>query len=388
MHQALIIYIIIQSLLFGIVLIFGRKPENKQLVFYFIYLFLFHVFFLFTEGDFWHNYSNGRIVVVIYGFIALCNSAVVLFFLYSILKKPIPKPLYLLWLIPVLQIISDYSFRTFDLELYSAGFYKNWYLSFPFYIKIVFTGLLIWQIKVFNKEIKENGPSKEHHQIIELYWGKYFAYFQLISSSALLLYMLFTLANGRLYQINVSAFVYSPDYYNLISRGFTTFFLLVFGYLALRNPSVFNALSPGINFEQKLVEIVLPEEEKSFQNKIELTDEQRKQYAETLNKLIENDKVYLDPELSLSKLAKLSGIPSRQLSQIIQTTFHKKYKEYINSYRVMHAQKLLAEKNVSNYTMYAIAFDSGFNSESSFYTIFKYQTSLTPKQYRDQNSKV
>jgi AraC-like DNA-binding protein len=38
--------------------------------------------------------------------------------------------------------------------------------------------------------------------------------------------------------------------------------------------------------------------------------------------------------------------------------------------------------------MYAIAFDSGFNSESSFYTIFKYQTSLTPKQYRDQNSKV
>lgn len=99
---------------------------------------------------------------------------------------------------------------------------------------------------------------------------------------------------------------------------------------------------------------------------------------------MENDKVYLDPELSLSQLAKLSGIPSRQLSQFIQLAFHKKYTEYINTYRIAYAQKLLEDQQESRSIMYSIALDSGFNSESSFYTLFKQQTGLTPKQYHEK----
>jgi len=385
MHQALIIYIIFQSLLFSVILISGKKPENRPLLFYFIYLFVFHVLFMLNHKEFVINYADSELVSIMYDFIALCNTAIVLFFLYSILEKPAPKALRWLWLIPVIQIIADYTFKTLDPEFYEASFYHNWYLSFPFYIRILFTGLLIWQIQVFNKEIRENGSSKKHHELIRLYWGKYFVYFHLALSSLLLLYMLFTLANGRLYSTDESTLTYSPHYYNMIHRGFIAIFLLVFGYLAVRNPSVFNAPSAGAHLEQQIAEIVLPEEEKKFQTKTEFTEEQIRQYTELLNKLVETDKVYLDPELTLSKLSKLSAIPSRQLSQFIQITFHKNYKEYINSYRVLHAQKLLTRENASRDTMYGIAFDSGFNSESSFYKIFKQQTSLTPKQYQDRS---
>ena len=45
---------------------------------------------------------------------------------------------------------------------------------------------------------------------------------------------------------------------------------------------------------------------------------------------------------------------------------------------------MLGENNNKRYTMYSVAFDSGFNSESSFYKIFKDQTGLTPKQYQDK----
>jgi AraC-like DNA-binding protein len=384
MHQALIIYIIFQSLLFSVVLISGRKPENKPLAFYFGYLFLFHLFFMFSNEHFSINFSDVKFINVSYEFIALCNSAVVFSFLYSILEKPIPKPLYLLWLLPVLHTAASYVFKTVDPEFYAAGFYKNWYLNFPFYTKIIFTILLIWQITVFKKEISENSSSKKHHQLIKLYWGKYFVYFNLILSSLLLIYLVFTLANGRLYQLGSSSLTYSPYYYNMINRACTALFLLIFGYLALRNPVVFNAPSAGSHLEQQIAEIVLPEEEKNFQPKIEFGEEQIKHYMQVVNKLMDEDKIYLDPELSLSKLAARSKIPSRQLSQFILVTFHKNFKEYINSYRTLYAQQLLIQQNAVRYTMQAIAFDSGFNSESSFYKIFKQQTTLTPKQYQEK----
>jgi AraC-like DNA-binding protein len=374
-HQTLTLYIIFQSLLFSLVLISKRASENKPLIVYFVYLFFFHVFFLSQDSG---------LLRICYEFIALCNTAIVLSFLYSILEKPMPKPLYLLWLLPPLQIISDYTFKTLDFAFYSAGFYENWYLSFPFYVKIAFAALLIWQIKIFKKEIAENSSSKKHRQLIKLYWGKYFVYFQFASTAFLLVYLLFTLTNGRLYSISSSVFVYSPEYYNIINMGCTSLFLLVFGYLALRNPLVFIVPSAGSHLEQQIAEIVLPEEEKIFQTKIELSDEQVKQYGLLLKQLMEEEEIYLDPELSLSKLAKRSQIPARRLSQFIQATSGKNFKEYINSYRIAHAQKLLTKQNVPNYTMYSIAFDSGFNAESSFYKIFKHQTGLTPKQYQDK----
>jgi AraC-like DNA-binding protein len=384
MHEALVIYIIFQSLLFSVVLISGRKPENKPLAFYFAYLFLFHLFFMFTNSHFSINFSESEFIDTSYEFIALCNSAVVFAFLYSLLEKPMPKPLYLLWLLPVLHVGSDCLFKTVDPELHAASFYNNWYLNFPFYTKIIFTILLIWQTQVFKKYILENSSSKKHDELIKLYWGKYFVYFNLILSSLLLVYLFFTLTNGRLYQVDSSSFIYSPYYYNMINRSCTAVFLLVFGYLALRNPSIFNAPSTGFQLEQQIAEIVLPEEEKHFQPKIEFENEQIERYSQIINKLMEEDKVYLDLELSLGKLAELSKIPSRQLSQFIMLTFHKNFKEYINTYRTQYAQQLLTQPNAPRYTMQAIAFDSGFNSESSFYKIFKQQTNLTPKQYQDK----
>ncbi len=388
MLKALTIYIIFQSFLFSIVLISRKKPENRYLIFYFVYLLLFHV--LFTATDVLpETFPGYKYIRSSYQFIAICNSAIVFSFLYSILEKPMPRFLYLLWLLPFFHTLADYLFKKLNPIFYNEGFYNNWYLNFPFYIKILFSVLLIWQVPVFNKEIKEDS-SKSHYRRIKLYWGKYFVLLNLILSISLLVYLFFTLTNGRLYHIDSSLLIYSPDHYNFIHRGFITLFLLIFGYLALRDPSTFN-LSPTndqpehqSHFEQQLAEIVLPEEEKKFQAIVEFPDEETEAYNRILNKLMEDDKIYLDPDLTLNRLSELSAIPSRRLSKFISFTTHKNFKEYINGYRTSHAKNLLIQKNVSNYTMYSIAFDSGFNSESSFYKIFKQQTNLTPKQYQEK----
>lgn len=384
MRQALLIFIIFQSLLFSILLISGRKRENRYMTIYFSYLFLFHLAFLLSDKMHLFYPSYDELVGSIYEFIALCNSAIVFSFLYSILGKPMPRPFYLLWLLPIAHTITAQVFKTVNADLYGAGFYKNWYLNFPFYTKILYTLLLIGQIRVFKKEIAENAQSKEHIQVIKLYWGKYFVYFQVISCSLLLIYLAFTLTNGKLYTVDSDLFVYSADYYNLINRSCMIFFLLVFGYLALRNPEVFNTVnSVKPNLEQQLAEFVLPKDEKNFQPNLELPAEQMKEYEEKLGKLMEEQKLYLDASLTLNKFAQLADVPPRKLSLFLNLTCNKNFKEYINGYRVEYAKKMLTDNNSARFTMYSIAYDSGFNAESTFYLVFKQQTGLTPKQYQD-----
>ena len=143
-----------------------------------------------------------------------------------------------------------------------------------------------------------------------------------------------------------------------------------------------------LTIEPRVTEIVLPKEEKNLAKKIDLSLQQTEHYMQVLNNVMETEKAYLDQDLSLDKLAQRTRIPARQLSQFIQSSFQKNYKEYVSSYRVNHAQALLTHQNKRKHTMYSIAFDSGFNSESSFYKIFKDQTGVTPKQYQDSFKEV
>lgn len=383
MQQALLIYIIIQSLLFSVLLISRKKTENKVLIYYFVYLFLSHVFFVLSGEEGLIRFSGNEFLGLCYEWIALCNSAIVIFILYSALERPVPKPLYLLWLLPALHHISDYMLKTLQPDLYARGFYENWYLNLPFYVKILFILLLVWQLKKFNREIAVKSLFKNHSQLMKLYLGKYFIYFHMVLSSLLLLYMFFTLSNGRLYFTQFSSLVYSEGFYNMINRSVTIFFLLVVGYLMFKNPFLLNQYSMEFQLQPQLAEnLTMPEEH--IREEAGFSEEQLRQYDLVLNKLMLEDKVYLEPRFSLSQLSRLSSIPSRQLSRYILQSSSKNFKVYINGFRVLHAQKLLTQKETSHNTMYYIAFESGFNSESTFYKIFKEETGMTPKQYQEQ----
>jgi len=64
------------------------------------------------------------------------------------------------------------------------------------------------------------------------------------------------------------------------------------------------------------------------------------------------------------------------------------YFDFINSYRVKEAMNLLQTAQEIDSKIIAIAFDSGFNNRTSFHLAFKKVTGLTPKEYREKQSKV
>ncbi|AFV00432.1 helix-turn-helix domain-containing protein [Simiduia agarivorans] len=104
--------------------------------------------------------------------------------------------------------------------------------------------------------------------------------------------------------------------------------------------------------------------------------------AERLKALVSGQKLYLDAELTEAVLARHFGVPSYYLSRLLNQVIGKRFNEFINSYRVEEAKRLLASPDSSNRTMFAVSLDSGFKSESVFYTNFKKYTQMTPRAYK------
>jgi len=100
-----------------------------------------------------------------------------------------------------------------------------------------------------------------------------------------------------------------------------------------------------------------------------------------LSILINQKHIYTDPELTLDSLAKLLGIASHQLSELLNNELSTTFRTYINQARIEDAKKLLLSK--PNESILNIAFDCGFNSKSTFNAAFGKFTGLSPREFRE-----
>jgi len=96
-----------------------------------------------------------------------------------------------------------------------------------------------------------------------------------------------------------------------------------------------------------------------------------------LKRLMNSENLYLDPDLSLGKLSAKMGVSSKRLSQVINQSEHINYSKFITNYRISEAKKRLLAEEYSHLKISAIAYDSGFNSLSSFNAAFKSITFTT-----------
>jgi ligand-binding sensor domain-containing protein/AraC-like DNA-binding protein len=101
-----------------------------------------------------------------------------------------------------------------------------------------------------------------------------------------------------------------------------------------------------------------------------------------LLRLLEEDKLYLDPGLTLKKLAHKLRIHPNHLSRIINERFSLSYNDFVNKYRIAEAQKMLSDPRNKQMNILDIIYETGFYSKSVFNTAFKKFTGKTPSEYR------
>lgn len=104
--------------------------------------------------------------------------------------------------------------------------------------------------------------------------------------------------------------------------------------------------------------------------------------VQEIDQYLANSKSYLDPEYQLLDLALDLGQNKQAISHAISAGTGKNFKEFLNSYRIRHAQGLLENSDAK---ILAVALDSGYKNKVSFIQNFKKFCKLTPHQYRIQN---
>ncbi len=129
-------------------------------------------------------------------------------------------------------------------------------------------------------------------------------------------------------------------------------------------------------------EIELPKDDS---NNLGLTDSERK-LRDQLEKLLNEESYYKNPELTLLDLAKATGSNTALISKVINKGFNQNFNDLVNTMRIEAFKAKVAAGESSKSTLLGLALDCGFNSKATFNRAFKKHTGHTPKDYLAKNT--
>lgn len=239
---------------------------------------------------------------------------------------------------------------------------SEWITHFKVVYSLAYLPFIIRDLYQYRKKIRANYSTLEKRN---LDWLQGFV----------LAGTLLGITAGVLY--TVSSFSDMLSEYTDFTLLASTIFVYSIGYMGLKQAEFFTP----IGREEKQA----PKEEKPRQESYTrsgLNEEQGKELHQQLCALMENEKPYLRSDLSLAELAGLMNISTHNLTEVINTFADASFYDFVNSYRVENVKQAIKDPEFQNYTLLGIGLESGFNSKSSFNSVFKKHTGLTPSQYK------
>ena len=223
---------------------------------------------------------------------------------------------------------------------------------------VAYSGLSLWLLIRFRKKLKHEFSNTEK---IQFNW---------------LLFLI-------LGMLTIWIIVLFMEDDRLISLA-STFFVILLGYFGLTQVNVFSKKSALPAEEEISVEAqALPAEEglqAKYQNST-LSEKELVQIHEHLKRVLQNEKPYLNPDLTLTELAGLVNTHPNKLSQAINQYEQKSFYDLINEMRIREFLHRVVQPENKKYTFISLAYDCGFNSKASFNRNFKKYTDKTPSDY-------
>ncbi|OGX88410.1 hypothetical protein BEN47_08665 [Hymenobacter lapidarius] len=103
---------------------------------------------------------------------------------------------------------------------------------------------------------------------------------------------------------------------------------------------------------------------------------------ERIRRALVEDGLYQNPTLTLAELSAHTGLAPRLISFTVNAGFGRSFNDLVNGYRVAEVQRRLAAPDARRFTLLGMAFESGFNSKTTFNRIFKQVTGVAPRDYQ------
>jgi len=156
-----------------------------------------------------------------------------------------------------------------------------------------------------------------------------------------------------------------------VVSGLNTLFIFVMGYFGLKQALIFSSRD-SISKDSKSIRY-----EKSG-----LEQSKSQAIIEDLDQIMNKEKPWTNPKLTLQSLADKMNVSTNHVSQSINENRKLNFFEYVNDFRVEEFKKKISNQQNNHLTLLGIAYDCGFNSKSSFNYIFKTKTGTTPSAYK------
>lgn len=240
---------------------------------------------------------------------------------------------------------------------------------------ILYTWLILKTISRHKKSIKELFSNLQYKK---LNWLIY----------CTIIFFLLVIINNSLLQTDAVDNITIRIYYNISMILITGYW----GFAGLQQINIFEGIEnineetpkaqkqDHIEMEQHINEIKITPNMKYVASA--LSDKERENVIDLLKDNMKTRKLYLNPDLKITDVANEFFIPRKHISQAVNKMLDSNFYNFINKYRIEEAKRLFSDTAFNHYSVEGIARQSGFNSRSSFYTVFKNETGLTPNQYR------
>jgi AraC-like DNA-binding protein len=158
------------------------------------------------------------------------------------------------------------------------------------------------------------------------------------------------------------------DYVFVLGLVVLFFFISIVVWKGLKQPELFS----GIELQTSEKKTAWPL----------INESERRLIREKVEEVMRSQRPFLDPDLSLDQLAQTVNTTPKKLSHCINEEFGQNFFDYINSARIIEAQRIFREAKDPGITVLEVMYQCGFNSKSSFNTIFKQKTGLTPSAFK------
>jgi len=288
----------------------------------------------------------------------------------------LPGTLYLCYILFIWMydqfIIKDYYF-------YEDGMDKDfdyWYQKLGLFSMIVYFVLSIRYYNVYKKLIYQVASNAES---VLFRWIKTYLY-------AFLLMLLLPVVFDILTLFQPEMATYKGSWW------FFLFFSCIMYYIAVSGYS--NAVISKIPFrismlDKKPVLLVAQNTLEAEESIIDITHEVFEEtqtpeiniWTTKIETLILAEKLYQNPELTLTDLAKKLSTNASVISKAINQGFQMNFNDFINNFRIEAVKHSFEQGEHKKSTLLGIAFDCGFNSKATFNRAFKKNTGLSPKEF-------
>lgn len=118
---------------------------------------------------------------------------------------------------------------------------------------------------------------------------------------------------------------------------------------------------------------------------IKLSNAELELAAQKLETVMQQQQLYLDPNCTMTKVAKAAKMPPYLVSHVVNNSIGKSFPDFLNGFRVEEIKVKLIQPKYQNTKIANIAYDCGFNTISSFNAAFKKLTGTTPTKFQKAN---